>query len=144
MSRIRRGTAEDLPAVRALLNEAHLPGSGLDACVGDLLVVESRDAIVGAVALERAGGDALLRSLVVRPGERGSGLGDALTREIVARAREEGVRELWLLTETADTFFEQRGFERAVRSEAPAGVRQTEEFRSLCPDSAVAMRLVLS
>jgi mannose-6-phosphate isomerase-like protein (cupin superfamily) len=56
-----------------------------------------------------------------------------------SHARNLGVRRLYLLTTTAEAYFAKRGFERCAREAAPAAIRQTREFRSLCPDTAACM-----
>jgi amino-acid N-acetyltransferase len=94
---------------------------------------------VGAVALERHGNAAMLRSLVVRPDHRGTGLGRALVRHAERCALDEGIEALCLLTTTAAELFTRHGYERIQRAEAPTAVRQSEEFRSLCPGSAVCL-----
>ena len=55
------------------------------------------------------------------------------------RARRLGLNELVLLTQTAKAFFEQQGYHVIARQDASPAVRMSEEFRSLCPDSAVCM-----
>jgi len=54
-------------------------------------------------------------------------------------ARQRGVRRIYLLTETADRFFPRFGFRRIVRDQVEPAVRQSVEFRSVCPESAVVM-----
>ena len=49
------------------------------------------------------------------------------------------VRELFLLTQTGERFFAQQGFRVINRQAVPQGIQQSEEFRSLCPSSAVCM-----
>lgn len=44
-----------------------------------------------------------------------------------------------LLTQTAEAFFRLAGYENVERSAVPAGLRNLEEFRSLCPASAACM-----
>ena len=55
-------------------------------------------------------------------------------------AQSRGVQELCLLTTTAEHFFERLGYQRAEREAAPASIRGTSEFTTLCPASAVFMR----
>jgi amino-acid N-acetyltransferase len=85
----------------------------------------------------------LLRSVAVEPSVRRSGLGEALVGGIVAQARELGLRELYLLTTTAPEFFERLGFSHVIRSDVPAAVAESWEFRTGCPQSAQAMRRAL-
>ena len=66
-----------------------------------------------------------------------------LVGAIVAAARESSLRDLYLLTTTAPTFFERLGFARISRADVPAAVAASWEFRVGCPQTAQAMRLRL-
>ena len=81
----------------------------------------------------------MLRSLAVAETARGCGCGKALVQGIEATARSRGVANLYLLTNTAETFFARLGYRTIARADAPEAIRTTEEFSSLCPDSAVVM-----
>ena len=61
----------DAAAIDALLRAADLPADDFADHLAHFLVARRGDAVVGAVGLELHGRDALLRSLVVAPGERG-------------------------------------------------------------------------
>lgn len=99
--------------------------------------------LAAAGGLELHGDTALLRSLAVRPDGRGRGLGRALLDELEALACASGVRDLYLLTETAAEFFARHGYLAAPRDSAPARIRATRQFAELCPDSAVFMHKTL-
>jgi amino-acid N-acetyltransferase len=137
---IRSGRAEDFDRVAALLSGAGLPIDGLRDHFADSWVALRKGSVVGCVALEVYPGVALLRSLVVSAGERGRGLGERLTAEALRLARERGAREVYLLTETAREFFPRFGFAVADREVAPASLRESAEFQSACPASAILMR----
>lgn len=137
---IRAASADEQGALAALLEANGLPASDLAESRVALLVAERDGAIAGVVGLERHGKTALLRSLAVIPAERTRGTGSALVRAAEARAADLGARDLVLLTETAAGFFERRGYARIARTDAPAAVQQSAEFRALCPASAVCMR----
>ena len=142
--RIAPASSGDLPAIRALLERLRLPASDLGRAGQTFLVARSGDGeLVGAVALERHGEDALLRSLAVAPRLQSTGLGKALYREALAEARRSRTRALYLLTTTAAPFFEKAGFRRVDRAAVPAAVASSEEFAALCPSTAVCMELVL-
>jgi arsenate reductase len=141
--RIGPASRDELPAILALLERLHLPSSDVGGAGQRFLVARSGRELVGAVALERHGDDALLRSLAVVPRLQATGLGKALYREAVAQARGTGTRALYLLTTTAAPFFEKAGFRRIDRASAPAGVSSSQEFKALCPSSAVCLELVL-
>lgn len=125
---------------RELLADAALPAEGIGPGSARFLVaVDSSDRVIGGVGVEGAAPDGLLRSLVVRPHLRGSGLGVHLLTQAEALAQSAGIRRLYLLTTTAEDFFAARGYLGIRREDVPADIRATEEFVSLCPDSAVAM-----
>jgi N-acetylglutamate synthase-like GNAT family acetyltransferase len=140
---IRLATPGDFTGVVGLLQAADLPTAGLQPALPDFLVAEDRGRLVGAIGLEVYGDRALLRSAVVDAGRRNSGLGSDLVECLLKRARVRGVREIYLLTTTAERYFPRFGFRPIARSEVALAVRDSEEFRGACPDSAVAMHRVL-
>ncbi len=87
----------------------------------------------GLVGLEFLKRDALLRSLVVVPEQRGSGLGSALVERAESHARARGARAIFLLTTTAERFFRSRGYVPADRATAPEAVRTSREIRRPLP-----------
>jgi amino-acid N-acetyltransferase len=137
---IERATPADPPAVEELLAAAGLPLDGAADALSLGVVARDGDRIVAAAAIERYGEAGLLRSVVVASDRRGSGLG----REIVAAAeklaRDEGIRELYLLTETAIDWFPRLGYEIVPRDQATAVVGASVEFTTVCRDTGVPMR----
>jgi amino-acid N-acetyltransferase len=75
----------------------------------------------------------------VVPAHRGQGVATQLLAAIEALAASRVVRELYLLTASATGFFEQHGFSRTSRADAPPGIRDTAQFITLCPAAAVCM-----
>jgi amino-acid N-acetyltransferase len=132
---------DDFAAIADLVRQAALPLDGLREQMETALVACDAGQIVGAVALELYGREALLRSLAVASAWRGRGLGLALAQAALALARSRGVERIFLLTETAAGFFPRLGFEPVERSAIPASVQQSVELRSACPASALAMAL---
>jgi amino-acid N-acetyltransferase len=95
---------------------------------------------MGAVALERSSeNEALLRSLVIVPASRGRGFGQQLVARVETDSRQAGIHRLILLTETAKSFFERLGYAVIDRQSVGSAVKESAEFRSLCPASAVCM-----
>ncbi len=105
----------------------------------DFIVARSEGTIVGVVGLERKGSHALLRSLAVTESFRGAGVGSRLLKAVERYAFSQGVSRLHLLTLTAKRFFTRHGFGIAERGSQPASIRNTAEFRTLCPETAVCM-----
>ena len=131
--------AADLAAIRALLESSGLPTSDLDVAQPEFAVVREDGAVVAAGALQLFGACALLRSVVVAPNRRGGGLGQAIVAELERLARARQVSQLILLTQTASGFFAGLGYRASERSAEPPQVQASEEFRSLCPSSAICM-----
>jgi amino-acid N-acetyltransferase len=137
---IRRGKAGDLSAIATLLESADLPTADLSRAEDfQTWVLEAQGQLLAAIGLERFGDDALLRSLVVAPAQRKRGLGRELVARLERDARAAGIARLILLTETAEGFFRSRGYVVTDRREVSDRVKQSAEFRSLCPVSAVCM-----
>jgi amino-acid N-acetyltransferase len=139
-ARIESSVPADLPAIRALLDEARLSHRDLEINpAARFWILREGDRVIGTVGLETYGGSGLLRSLVVAPEARRSGLGGRLVDELEIAARSSGLDRLLLLTETAERFFSRRGYTVIDRANAPDEVRGSAEFRSLCPASATCM-----
>jgi amino-acid N-acetyltransferase len=134
---------ELLPLMR-LLDSAGLPTSDLSTTsLGYFLSLRDGQTLVGAIGLDVVGEIALLRSLVVDPARRERGLGGELVRAAEAHAAQHGVRQLYLLTTTADRFFASRGYVYADRGNAPDAIRRMPQFAELCPASSTFMAKAL-
>lgn len=93
----------------------------------------------GVVGVELLGSAALLRSLAVVAPKRGSGLGSELLARVEQYAAAKGVRSMFLLTATAESYFKKRGYSQLLREAAPETIQKTAEFTSICPASSVFM-----
>jgi N-acetylglutamate synthase-like GNAT family acetyltransferase len=145
MATIRRGHAVDLPAVATLLKDSGLPTADLaSAREFQSWLLEEEGSILGVIGLERFGHEALLRSLAVAPERRKRGLGHELVARLEQEARADGIAHLVLLTETAQAFFRRLGYAVTDRSQVSEAIKQSAEFRLLCPVSAICMSKALS
>jgi amino-acid N-acetyltransferase len=138
--RIDRAGERDVDGVLALLRENGLPVDGWLAHLPTTIVFRSDGQVIGCAALEIYADGALLRSVAVAPASHGHRLGHALTAEALRRARDLGLPAVYLLTTTAERFFDKFGFERIERTAVPQSVRASIEFTSACPSSATVMR----
>lgn len=140
---IRHAKATDISAIESLLRDADLPTDGLAAIAGrapgDVVVAELGGAIVGAAAIEVAGPDALLRSVVVRSDGRSTGIGRMMVTTLLAEADRRRYDGVYLLTTTAGDWFPQFGFSRVERKSVPKALAETWEFKTGCADTAIAM-----
>jgi amino-acid N-acetyltransferase len=139
----RRAHEGDGPLVADLLRRARLPIDGVADHLPRFVLAFLDGALVGCAGLEVYGAPALLRSVAVAEEQRGTGLGQALVHRILDQARADGVREVFLLTETAPAFFPKFGFVPITRAEVPDAVKASVEFTGACCASAAVMRLPL-
>lgn len=129
--------------IQALLAASALPIDDLADPAVELWAAIEGDQLLGTVGIQWLDGSALLRSLAVAVDARARGLGATLCDAVIHAARSQGRTELWLLTTSARDYFSRRGFEVVARDQAPAALRQTAQFASLCPASATIMRRAL-
>lgn len=140
---IRPAHPNDLPAITQILSQSGLPVEGLPEHFTNFLVVEVQGQIRGTVGLEIYGRKGLIRSLAVDNEFRGRGWGRKLLEAVLSRAREKGLTQVYLLTETAANFFTRFGFSRMSRHQVDAQVAASPEFVHLCPSTATCMSLRL-
>lgn len=136
----RLTTREEFTQVIQLLAEAKLPYEDLDQLKATILVAIEGNEVAGAGALEIYGESGLIRSVCVAPAHRNRSIATRVTEALKNVAREQNLKSLILLTETASKYFERQGFKVVERADVPEPVRQSSEFAHVCPASAVVMR----
>ena len=138
-----RSGPDDLGAIERLLVASGLPLDGARDAFATGLVAREGGEVVGAAAIEPYGPAGLLRSVVVEPTVRGTGIGSTLVDASELLARDLGISQLYLLTETAEAWFARRGYLTIGRDVVPEPVRGSLEFTTACSTTAVAMRRAL-
>jgi len=127
-------------AVKELLASALLPTADITPDhLENFFGAWSGSTLDGVVGIEPYGTAALLRSLAVASSRRGSGVGSGLLARAERYAMESGIRSLFLLTTTAESYFGKRGYSVISREAAPEVIRNTKEFATICPGSSVLM-----
>lgn len=132
--------AADLAELAQALARAGLPAD--DIAEPGRLFLRFDDAegrAVGFGGLESCGRDVMLRSIVVLPEARGRGFGAAIVRRLLQQAEAAGAERTYLLTTSAQGFFEAQGFVVVARDEVPPDILATRQAAGLCPASAVIM-----
>jgi amino-acid N-acetyltransferase len=140
---IRKATLLDLEKIQHLLESASLPTPGVSEHLEHFLVAESGGTIVGAIGLEVYEDTALLRSAVIVTEEQRKGIGSFLYDHNLVQARGLGVKRLLLLTNTAEKYFERKGFRRIDQKSVTGPVTTSVEFTGACPSHAACMELKL-
>lgn len=136
---IKPANEEDVVGIINLLKANNLPVSDLSSGKRLFLAATISGQLTGVVALELYGDSGLLRSLAVNSEFRTLNLGKKLVAEAENLGRENGLKQLFLLTTTASGFFSKLGWDITERSSAPADLAASTEFSSVCPASAVCM-----
>jgi len=141
---MRPAQRADMPAVRKVLESVELDEPARDEQFPSFYVLSNETGLVGTVALEVHGDDAILRALAVHSDFRGAGYGWMLADMAISQARWRGVRRIYLLTETASDFFAAKfGFRVVDRSTLSRSVAGSETFTAPRGTNLVAMRLDL-
>ena len=135
---------ESFEAFQVLLQSCNLPADDLNYN-RDLLVGYYEDeSMVGTGGLEVHGPYALLRSLSVKFGIRGKAVGSSITQFLLDEAKKKKLKAVYLLTETARSFFLRKGFQDVPRDNVPEEVKASSEFAHVCPTSASVMCINVS
>ena len=129
--------------IEALTTE-QMPTADLNKLNRAFWRLRSTDEVVGFIGLEQYGEAALLRSLAVLPEFKGQGFGAQLVARVTQEAAARKISTLWLLTKTAQPFFEHLGWQVRHRADAPPDVSQSDEFTGLCPASAICMSFTVT
>ncbi len=142
MTLITKTNAKDLPEVLKLLSMVNLPVEGVKEQFQNFFIIRKDKTIVGCIGIEIYGNTALLRSLAVHPSFQGKGLGLQLVHKIEGYSTEKNLRNIYLLTETAEKFFLNLGYNYVPRDNVDPRIKQTIEFTTLCPSSPVMIKKI--
>lgn len=137
---IRTATTSDISAIENLLLSSQLPSDGVNDYLSNFFVADHKGKLAGVGGFENCdSGIGLLRSFAVSPEQRNRGIAKQLFEQVIAHVRLSGITSLYLLTTSAQGYFARQGFSPILRTEAPKAIQNTQQFRELCPDSAVLM-----
>ena len=128
------------PMIIALLQTEKLPVEDLSASLEHFFVSLTGDNVIGAIGLEQYGNIALLRSMVVSREHRNKSIALNLVRHLESYGSSLGVHSIFLLTETAVTYFEKKGYIKINREDVPETLKVSSEFSHVCPVSAIVMK----
>jgi amino-acid N-acetyltransferase len=141
---IVRARLADWDELEAFIRSCGLPTEGLHDHLDTTLIARVQNVVAGASAVEvYPHSVGILRSVAVAKQLRGRGLGLTMVMRSLALARERKLAEILLLTDTAESFFAQFGFETIPRDSVPHGIETTTEFVLDRCRSATVMRLIL-
>jgi amino-acid N-acetyltransferase len=107
----RRARATDIPRMAQLMAAEQLPPLFIQEFLGGFVVAECDGEIAGTGGLEMYGGTGAIRSVVVDPRLRGTGVGRRIADLLADDARLSGARQVFLFTQHAHAFWLHLGFE---------------------------------
>ncbi len=145
MNSINSVEPHDLKQIVAFLKEQELPTEDINPHnLKNFFKLADENEILAIAGLELYEHDGILRSLAVRDHVQERGLGTKMVRFIEKMAEDSGITRLFLLTETAESFFKKLEYSKYDRSTVPTAVNQSMEFSELCSESAVCMKKDIS
>jgi amino-acid N-acetyltransferase len=136
---IQQSTEKELDEIKELLEDNNLPTTDIHHDNIQFFNGLIDDKIMSVIGLEKYNNVGLLRSLAVTDLFKNQQVGSRLISHIVDLCSSEDIDKIYLLTTTAEKYFGKFGFTKIERIEAPEILKQTREFKDICPLSAVLM-----
>jgi amino-acid N-acetyltransferase len=141
--KIQPAISADLKEIENLLSANQLPTIDIYESAVKLFIATYNNQLIGSIGIEKYSTIGLLRSLAVNSKFRNQQVGEGLIRYLHDFCINEKITNLYLLTTTADSYFDKFGFHKIDRSKVPEVIMQTREFKDICPLSAIVMQKVL-
>ncbi|MFX0211656.1 MAG: arsenic resistance N-acetyltransferase ArsN2 [Candidatus Hodarchaeota archaeon] len=141
---VNKAKNNDEKSVLLLLKEVNLPLEGVTENFDNFFVAYKDGQLVGCAGIEIYNNFGLLRSVAVHSSSQGYGLGRMLVNTVHKFSVEKGLKKIYLLTETAEKFFSKLNYVAIPRDKVDAKVKQSIEFTSLCPETAICMVKILN
>lgn len=133
----------NIPQIKFLLEENGLPIADIETNIDFYIGIENNHIVVTG-GLEPAGEDVIMRSIAVAENFKGKGFGAKMTRYLIGIAKKNKSNTVFLLTMTAENYFPKFGFIAVKRESAPEPIKNSSEFTTVCPDSAILMKLEIN
>jgi amino-acid N-acetyltransferase len=134
---------EEIDRLGSLLKSDQLCFNDINNNGVHLYSVSYKDEAVGYFGYELFDNLALFRSMVVVPKVRNQGYGKLIWQQAKTRLEEAGVKEVFLLTNTASPFFAKQNFVIIERGSVPSSIADTTEFKDFCPADSICMKIDL-
>jgi arsenite methyltransferase len=139
---IKNATVDDLAEIKELLIVSDLPIVGIDSNVNDFIVADNGQ-IIGVIGTHYYETKALLRSFAVTSKLRKSGVGMALFQQLQKQLKSPNIKEVYLLTETAQEYFKRLGFYEINRDQMPSPLLEKSGLNQACPSTSHYMKHLL-
>ena len=137
---IEKSLKLDLEEVKKLLLENNLPIDDIEESAVQFFIAKVDNSIVGVIGIEQYKGIGLLRSLAVQDRYKNMEIGRNLIEYLLDYSENNAIRELFLLTTSAEKYFKKFDFYKIHRENTPTTIKETKEFSDICPAAAVIMK----
>ena len=135
----RDAVTQDLVQIENLLKKYNLPVNDISEYIDNFVISEEENKIIGVGGYETHEEIALIRSIAVAQEFRGKSIGVNIYYLLEKKIKHIGIKEVYLLTETAADYFKKLGFTIKERTNTPKAVMQTKQFKEICPSTAIVM-----
>ena len=142
--KINKAEPQAYETVVALLTAAGLPTEDLRKDLHHFWIADASGTAIGVIGMDLYAPYGLLRSMTVLPEYRNKGIASRLVDQVEQTAIKLGLSELYLITNTAESYFSKKGFQLITKAELPDSVASSQEMNGLCPASSVIMRKTIS
>lgn len=141
---VQEAGEKDYDAITSLLQQNKLPVEDLDKSRIHFLLMLDGEKVAGVIGIEKHNDYGLLRSMATAAAYRNQGIAASLINELEQYAAKQRLKTIYLLTETAEKYFEKKGYSKINRDEVPDVVKASAEFSHLCPSSAIVMKKAIN
>ena len=135
----QQAETSDLISIKNLLQKLDLVHQEIEKYIEDFIVLKTGNKLIGCAGLEIYDEIGLLRSVAIDRDFQGKGLGKKLVKEILKYADKKEIVDLYLLTNSAEKFFEKHGFNIVSRTDVDPQIKQTYEYTTGCEETASVM-----
>lgn len=136
---IRKAKKSDLADIIKLLKNNNLPTVDIPDSSIQLYIGSYNDETIGIIGIEIYEKIGLLRSLAVQDSFKKLNVGTKLINKLFDQKKQNNIKDVYLLTETAEDYFTKFNFDKVDRSNIPDIIMETSEYKDICPNSAVVM-----
>ena len=143
MLEIKKLRDEEREGLEHLLRSDQLCFNDINAQGVHLYGVSLKEKLIGYFGYEHFANQALFRSMIVVPEAKNKGYGSLIWHNAKEKLQDEGVNEVYLLTNTAAPFFAKQGFVEIARESAPEAILATNEFKEFSPADSICMKINL-
>lgn len=125
--------------VSELLQQNNLSTEGITEKNVQFFAMYEEEIVLGIGAFTVCGEFAMLRSVCINHRYQKRGLGNVLCNQLFIKAKELGLENIYLLTDTAERFFKKQNFNRIKREELPKVLENNILVQSACSMNSVVM-----